>query len=105
MENSSRTSSTERALILTKAKLTLQERVANEKFAYVGPGAERELGLSEDRLRLVLIGLREDGYAIHLIRVGVGDSVRVAKVLTEPKTTHMDVWQMRDEIRQAIPED
>lgn len=104
MENdSSRVSSTERALIRTRVALTLQERVASKKFAYVGNGAEIEFGISYDRLRIILIGLREDGYAIHRIRVGEGDMVRVAKVLTGPTTTHMDVWRMRDEIRKAIP--
>lgn len=93
----------ERLTILDQVKEQLKDDVQDEKFVYVGPGAETRYGVSNGRLRLVYTLLREEeGYSTHLLKLphpdpDIDEDV-VVKVLTKNDVSYQETWANRDKI-------
>jgi hypothetical protein len=80
----------------------LKDQVAKKKYVDVGSGVESQLGVTQTRLNTAVAVLREQGYAVHNIKVqqiGTGKYTTL-KVLAPPKTPLSEVQRNRAEIKQ-----
>lgn len=105
-ENQFKLSTAQRADILKKVRGELEQKVAKEKFVYVGPGAEVRFGTTAGRLRNVLAWLKEEGYSVHYLRgkdrTGTTEvDTNAIKVLTASSVSYQEIWENREKIRQA----
>ena len=98
----------DKADVLTSTADMLRAEVDSKGFIDVGTGTESfidlgtgTVGVSSTRLATAVAILREEGYALHTVKVpqiGTGLDTTV-KVLAPPGTTQRDVFLNRDKIR------
>lgn len=92
----------DRVEILTATSDMLKEEVASKKYVDIGAGVEQHLGMSATKLATAVAQLKEEGYAVHRIKVkqlGTGKDTTI-KVLAAPGTTQREVYLNRDNIKQ-----
>jgi hypothetical protein len=93
----------ERMQILDQVKAQVIDDVEDNKFVYIGPGAERKYDISNGRLRLIYTLLREEeGYSTHLLQLPHPDpeidSLVTVKILTKDDVSYQEVWANRDKM-------
>jgi hypothetical protein len=79
----------------------LKDQVARKEFVDVGRGTESYLGITQTRLNTALESLKDEGYALHTIKlpqVTTGKQT-TTKVLAKPGTTFGDVSRNKHNIK------
>lgn len=99
------------ANILSNVVDMLKRMVGMKTYIDVGAGVETQIpidginnrtGISEDRLKVALAMMKEEGYEVHPVKIrqlGTGKDTQL-KVLTPPGTSQYDVFMNRDKIQQ-----
>lgn len=88
--------------VLDSTTNMLKEQVASKKYIDIGSGVEYHLGISNDKLKIAVTKLKEEGYTVHYIKVeqlGTGNQTTI-KVLAAPNTPYGEVYRNRDQIKQ-----
>ena len=87
-----------------RVKAQLMDDVEDNKFVYVGSGAEGKYETTRGRFRTVYTTLRreEGGYTLHYLKLPHPDpdvdTPIFAKVLTKKDVPYQEVWANRDRI-------
>lgn len=92
----------ERAEILESTSNMLKQQVDEKKYVDIGSGVEQHLAISNNKLKIAVAKLQEEGYTIHYIPVeqlGTGQKTTI-KVLAKPDVPYTEVYKNRDQIRQ-----
>ena len=88
---------------------TLRTNVETNKFVDVGKGAAALLNTSQDRLRVALAVLKEEGFAVHMVIAKHQDPKvdlkTTVKVLAPVGTSYRDVVQNKQKISPIQKED
>lgn len=94
----------DRATIIAKTKIKLEEEVDQKTCAFVGPGAERRFGINRVRFNSVVTLLREEGYVAHYLELedpssdSEDSNLIIVKVLAGQETSSQTVWNNRGKI-------
>lgn len=94
------------SMIINEVKTILRDAVDEKQFIYVGRGAEKDLGITWTRFRLIVHTLlEEEEYNKHYLKLERPDAIDpenpamiVIKVLTKDSVTYQEVWNNRDKI-------
>lgn len=79
----------------------LRDEVDQKRYIDVGSGVENYLGVSNERKKVALAMLKEEGYKIQYVKVpqpGTGKETSVM-VLTSPDVTYSELYKNRDKIK------
>jgi DNA-binding CsgD family transcriptional regulator len=92
----------DKANALTTTMNYLRDQVKKLGIIQIGSGVENHLGITNDRLKVAVAGLKEEGYAVHSVQVNqlgtASGQKSLVKVLAPPGTTYRDVKNNMDKI-------
>lgn len=91
----------DRADVLQTTASMLRDQVDKKGMVDIGVGVENYLGVSQTRLATAVAILRNEGYAVHKVKVqqpGTGKFTEM-KVLAPAGTTQKEVWLNRNNVR------
>lgn len=80
----------------------LKKAVSEKGFIDIGAGVEREMGVSDTRLKTAVAMLREEGYEVYYVKVPqatIPGQYTTVKVLAPPGTKYTDVSQHKGDIK------
>lgn len=80
----------------------LKDQVAKKKYIDVGVGVEKQLGITNTKLKNAVAVLKEQGYVVHNLQIeqlGTGKLTKM-QVLTKPGTTFGELSRNRGQIKQ-----
>lgn len=92
----------EKADILLATSNMLKDQVAEKGYIQVGVGVEKQLGISDTRLKVALKILEEEGYVVTNVQIdqaGSPGNKSTVKVLAPAGTTYKDIVTNTDKIR------
>lgn len=92
----------DRTDILQTTASMLKDQVAAKGYIDIGAGVEKQLGISETKLRTAVAVLKEQGYEVHTVQVDqLGTNTKtLVKVLAPKGTTYRDIAMNKDKINQ-----
>lgn len=96
-------SAKEKADILLATSNMLKDQVAQKEFVDVGVGVEKQLGISDTKLKVALKVLEEEGYKVIPVQIdqaGSPGNKTTVKVLAPPGTTYKDIVTQKEKIQQ-----
>lgn len=96
-------SAKEKADILMATTNMLRDQVNSKGFIDIGVGVEKQLGISETRLKVAAKQLEEEGFVTHKVQVdqaGSPGNKTTVRVLAPPGTTYKDIVTQKDKIQQ-----
>ena len=79
----------------------LKEQVDQKRYLDIGAGAERQLGVSDTKLKAAVAMLEEQGYKKQYLRVEQATNpgkYTSVKVLTKADVPYSEVWENRDKV-------
>jgi DNA-binding CsgD family transcriptional regulator len=83
----------------------LKEAVEKAKYVFVGKGVEHQLAITENRLKVALSMLKEEGYVVHTLYVpqaNLPGQFTNVQVLARPGTTEAEVKANKLKIKQIM---
>ena len=92
----------DKADVLETTSNMLRDQVAQKSYIDIGAGVERHLGISNDKLKIAVAKLQEDGYKVDYVKVeqlGTRHQTTI-KVLSAPGTEYKELYRNRDKIQQ-----
>ena len=92
----------DRTDILQTTASMLKDQVDKKTYVDIGSGVEKQLGISETKLRTAVAVLKEQGYEVHTVQVDqLGTNTKtLVKVLAPKGTTYRDVATNKGMIQQ-----
>ena len=90
--------------VLNSVHDKLKEEIDTKKYLDVGSGIENHIGVSEDRVKIAIAMLIDEGYTRHYVKVpqpGTGKDT-LMRVMAGPKVTYKEVHQNRDQIKTVV---
>ncbi len=92
----------DRADVLQTTASMLRDQVDSKGYIDIGAGVEKQLGISETKLKTAVAVLKEQGYEVHTVQVDqLGTNTKtLVKVLAPKGTTYRDVAMNKDKINQ-----
>jgi hypothetical protein len=83
----------------------LKDAVAKHKYVDVGKGVEHQLAITDNRLKVALSILKEEGYPVHTLYIpqaNLPGQFTQMKVLAKPGTPHSEVKANRKDVKQIL---
>lgn len=93
-------SSRARAQASTVIANNLKETIGKDGAVDIGKGVERYLGYSQDKLKVAVAMLEEEGYTTHYLHTKIGSNNHTTvKVLAAPGVTTRDLYSDRSKVK------
>lgn len=92
----------DRTDILNATTGMLKEQVEKKNYIDVGKDVNTQLNISNDKLKVAIAALQEQGYKVHYLKVqqlGTGKNTTI-KVLTKDTVTYSELLKNQDKVRQ-----
>lgn len=84
----------------------LKREVQEKRFVDVGTGVETLIGITDNKKKLAIAMLKQEGYVIHyhkVAQIGNPGKFTTMQVLAAPGTTYSEFYRNRDKIQQIGP--
>lgn len=92
---------TDKAKVLDSTVAILKDQVDKKHYVDIGSGVEYHMNISNNKLKIAVAKLEEEGYTVHYVKVdqlGTGKQTTI-KVLAAPDTTYSEVIRNKDQIK------